>query len=185
MNTRSVVRALIVGSLGVGLLVLSGCTSEGDGPENDPSGPTQAATGTGSEAVPWKHIQVRAGQNSQPPLAGRSIALKLLADGSARPGRDYWFTVRIANTGDQPISLDPCPAYRVQYLLQVETGLLNCGEAPSEIPPGGHTDFEMRIHVLRLGKDIGGRYTLLWQLGGEGFEGKTVKTKVPLDPSND
>jgi hypothetical protein len=181
MNQGSPLRALVIAPLAVGVLGFSGCTSARD--THDSGGTTHAATQTGSEPVPWKSIQVTDGQPHQPPLAGAPITLTLLADGDARQGQSFKFAVRIANTGDQPVSLQPCPAYRVQYLPHIETGMLNCNEAPSAIPPHAYVDFKMRVHVLTLGRpDIGGHYTLLWQLGGEGYEGKTVKTNVRLDP---
>jgi len=169
MNQGSPLRALVIAPLAVGVLGFSGCTSARDTPVHSSGGRTHAATQSGSEPVPWKSIQVTPGQGLQPPLAGAPITLTLLADGAARQGQAFKFAVRIANTGDQPVAQQPCPAYRVQYLPHIETGMLNCNEAPSAIPPHAYVDFKMRVHVLTLGRpDIGGVCcTLLWQLGGE------------------
>jgi hypothetical protein len=176
-------RALVMVLLAVGLLASSACTSTGGTPNQGRGGTTRLSTPAGATAVPWKRIRVPAAQAHQAPLADEPIVLTLHADGVAKQGRILRFVVRIANTGDEPVPLEPCPAYRVQYLPHVETGLLNCGEAPSAITAHGHLDFEMRVRVPSLGRPaIGGAHTLLWQLGGEGFEGRTVQTDVRLDP---
>ncbi|QLQ10228.1 MAG: hypothetical protein HZY75_07340 [Nocardioidaceae bacterium] len=118
--------------------------------------------------------------NAEPPLAGQPISLQLIVDERARRGEPLKFIVRIANLGSEPVPLAPCPYYRVQYLPHVETGYLNCDQAPDAIPPQSHLDFAMQINVQRLQPGIGGTYDLLWQLGGEGAEGKTVRTPVEL-----
>jgi hypothetical protein len=38
------------------------------------------------------------------------------------------------------------------------------------------------VYVQLLRPGIGGTYTLLWQLGGEGTEGMTIRRKVELIP---
>lgn len=115
-----------------------------------------------------------------PPLAGRPLDLRLIVREQARPGEPLRFVVRITNLGAEPVPLTPCPYYRVQYLPHVESGYLNCAAAPDAIPAHGHLDFAMQIEVLRVKQDLGGRYDLLWQLGGEGAEGRTVTTPVEL-----
>jgi hypothetical protein len=184
VNQGGTLGALVIGPLALGLLVFSGCSSGRDPGSQDGGGMTGAATHTEWGAVPWKAIQVTTGHTHRPPLAGAPIALKLLAGaGAAKQGQVFKFAVRIANTGDQPVSLQPCAAYRVQYLPHVETGLLNCSAAPPAIPAHGHVDFEMQERVPNLGKPtVGGHYTLLWQLGGEGYEGKTVRATLRLEP---
>ncbi len=145
--------------------------------EQPPSGSTPtpipwAPLTPGPEPVPEGSVT--------PPLAGQPIALQLIAPEQARQGERLRFVVRIQNLGSEPVSLNPCPYYRVQYLPHVETGYLNCEEAPDSIPPRSHLDFKMEVSVLRLERNVGGTYRLLWQLGGEGAEGKTVTTPVEL-----
>jgi hypothetical protein len=136
-------------------------------------------------SVPWRRIEKGSWPYPEPPLAGSPITLRLLTDGPARQGRPYAFVIRIGNVGDEAVSLRPCPAYRAQYLPHVEVGYLNCEAAPDAIPPGGYLDFEMQIDVLDLdepNRPLRGAYELLWLLGGEGFEGKSVHESVRLVP---
>jgi hypothetical protein len=64
-------------------------------------------------------------------------------------------TVALTNPGTQPVSLDPCPVYRLVY---GESGTaveivneLNCPAAPDRIPAGGQLRFAAE---LELGNDI-------------------------------
>lgn len=162
--------AIVAGSIAVAAL------GPNNGGQLPPSGQTPsvipwASTSPGPDPVPPGSVA--------PPLAGEPIELQLIVDEPARVGEPLRFIVRIANLGSVPVSLDPCPYYRVQYLTTVETGYLNCGQSPEAIPADGHLDFAMQIGspAVKLG---GGTYDLLWQLGGEGAEGETVKTPVEL-----
>lgn len=163
--------AIVAGSFAVGTL---GPNNSGQLP---PSGQTPsvipwASTPPGPDPVPPGSVA--------PPLAGEPIELQLIVDDPARVGEPLRFIVRIANLGSVPVSLDPCPYYRVQYLTTVETGYLNCDQSPGAIPADGHLDFAMQIGSPAVKLGTGGTYDLLWQLGGEGAEGKTVTTPVEL-----
>ena len=167
------------------LVPASGCTSDSDQSHPKPTDATSMASGSETMAepapVPWKRIQAGRWSGNQPPLAGEPITLELMTAGPARQGHPYPFIVRIGNSGGEPVSLEPCPAFRMQYLPHVEVGSLNCEAAPDAISPGEHVDFQMQIDVLDLGLPrVTGFYVLLWQLGGEGFEGKTARKRVRL-----
>ncbi|MGW1886090.1 hypothetical protein [Streptomyces sp. NPDC001970] len=105
---------------------------------------------------------------------------KLLAK-AVTPGQRYHFTVRLANTGARPISLHPCPRYRVQMAKLVESGYLNCAGAPDAIPPGTHLDFAMQIGTLS--SPYGPAADLTWHLGSEGTEGAGATVRVPIKES--
>ncbi len=163
--------AIVAGSFAVATL---GPNNDGQSP---PSGQTPsvipwASTPPGPDPVPPGSVA--------PPLAGEPIELQLIVDEPARVGEPLRFIVRIANLGSVPVSLDPCPYYRVQYLTTVETGYLNCDQSPEAIPADGHLDFAMQIGSPAVKLGTGGTYDLLWQLGGEGAEGETVTTPVEL-----
>jgi hypothetical protein len=165
------VLAIVAGTLAMATL------AGDDGTQVPPSDQTPtlipwASSQPGPDPVPQGSVT--------PPLAGQPIDLQLIVHEQARRGKPLRFIVRIANLGSEPVSLKPCPYYRVQYLPHVETGYLNCAQSPDAIPPESHLDFAMQIDVLRLERDVGGTYDLLWQLGGEGAEGKTVTTPVEL-----
>lgn len=114
------------------------------------------------------------------PLAGEPIEVQLIVEQRARRGQRLSFIARIANTGAEPVSLDPCPYYRARYLQHVETGSLNCDRAPDSIPAHGHLDFEMQIAVPAALGSAAGDHELSWQLGGEGAEGETATAMVEL-----
>ena len=109
------------------------------------------------------------------------MAVTLLVNDPVRLGERYRFTVRLANMGGSLISLDPCPHYRVQMMKLVETGFLNCAAAPGAIPAHRHVDFAMEIATRSV--PYGPSADLLWQLGGEGTEGATATTWVPIAAS--
>lgn len=166
------VLAIVAGSAAI-----AGLARDGGG-QLPPSGQTPAV-------IPWASSSphpVPPGSIT-PPLAGEPIHLRLIVHEKARRGEPLKFIVRIANEGSEPVSLEPCPYYRVQYLPRVETGYLNCAQAPDAIPAKSHLDFAMQINVPPRGDapaDLGGTNDLLWQLGGEGAEGETVTTPVKL-----
>ncbi|MFA6299270.1 MAG: hypothetical protein WCS84_16915 [Nocardioides sp.] len=172
------VLAIVAASLAIAAL------APDDGGELPPSGQTPtvipwAALTPGPDPVPPGSVT--------PPLAGEPIDLQLIVDQKARAGEPLAFIVRIANEGSEPVSLDPCPYYRMQYLTTVETGYLNCDRAPDSIPAESHLDFEMQIGSPAVKPGTGGTYDLLWQFGGEGAEGaegETVTTPVELAPTS-
>lgn len=168
--------AIVAGSFGIAAL------GPNDGGELPPSGQTPsvipwASTPPGPDPVPPGSVT--------PPLAGEPIDLQLIVEEKARRGEPLKFIVRIANEGSEPVSLDPCPYYRMQYMTTVQTGYLNCDEAPDSIPAEGHLDFAMKIASPAVKPGTGGTYDLLWQLGGEGAEGETVTAPVELAQTSD
>jgi len=178
-------RCLSVVASALCLATAAGCSSTREESLPKPTDATSLASGSGSTTagptpVPWKRIPAR-WTGTQPPLAGELITLELIAAGRARQGQPYPFLVRIGNSGDEPVSLAPCPTFRMQYLPHVEVGSLNCEEAPAAISPGEHLDFQMQIDVIDLQlPKVTGSYVLLWQFGGEGFEGATARQRVQL-----
>jgi hypothetical protein len=145
---------------------------------SSPAGPDR------DHVVPWAQIPGPAPHTKDgalPPLDGKPITLSLITRGKAVQGERYKFVVRITNTSGTPVALEPCPYYRVQYLPYVETGYLNCAGAPAAIPANGHVDFGMEIAVPTIGKYLGGTYKLLWELGGEGTEGRSAQASLELE----
>jgi hypothetical protein len=139
------------------------------------------AANPGDSVVPWTSsspISRVAAPSLTTPMAGKPVAVTLLVNGPARHGERFRFTVRLVNTGSRDIPLDPCPHYRVQMIKVVEVGFLNCAAAPKAIPAGGHVDFAMEVEVNSPAPLDRGE--LLWQLGGEGTEGATAVTQVPV-----
>jgi len=140
-----------------------------------------------NDAVPWKANMPgpRPSPDLATPLDGKPIVVSLRLPAyrpqSSPDTARYEFVVRLSNTGDAPISLERCPFYRVQFVKDVETGYLNCDEAPDAIPAAGHVDFAMEApaHDAELLARGGGTgFGLLWQLGTEGAEGMTARGRA-------
>jgi hypothetical protein len=175
------VSVIIVALTGGAAIVLGGPGGRNDRPAVSNPSNEHPNTSVGVGIVPWVPLPVHHAV-AMPPLDGEPISLRLITSGPAQQGDRYPFVVQIENNGPTPVSLTPCPYYRVQYLKMVETGYLNCRAAPDEIGAGGHVDFQMEVYVQRIRHGIGGTYTLLWQLGGEGTEGMTIRREVALVP---
>jgi hypothetical protein len=100
---------------------------------------------------------------------------------STEQGTRFAFVVRLLNHGADAIPLTPCPVYRVQFNKVVEAGTLNCAAAPSSLPAHGHIDFDMQVWVQRRGIAIlPQEEELLWQLGGEGYEGRLARADIRM-----
>jgi hypothetical protein len=120
-------RSLSVVASALYLAAASGCSSVRDESLPKPTDATSLTSGSGSTTaeptpVQWKRIPAR-WTGTQPPLAGEPITLELIAAGQARQGQPYPFLLRIGNSGDEPVSLVPCPTFRMQYLPHVEVGV--------------------------------------------------------------
>ena len=83
-------------------------------------------------------------------------------------------TVALTNPGTEPVSLDPCPVYRLAYgeggTVADIVNELNCSAAPDRIPAGGQLRFAAE---LELGSDI-----------DPGFVGSVI-VKIYLDDTHD
>ena len=90
----------------------------------------------------------------------------------ATVGEDLRYVVEVRNPTEEDVALDPCP---VVFSSFGESGtadflrtLLNCEEAPPEIPAGGTVRFEMRIRVSRAVFLAGpGGNSLFWSMSSE------------------
>lgn len=74
--------------------------------------------------------------------------------------------VELRNTGDEALSLDPCPVHR-QSFGESGTGVfatneLNCPPAPEEIPAGGRLRFaaELELPAEEIPSGFGGTFTI-------------------------
>jgi hypothetical protein len=79
------------------------------------------------------------------PLEARILALpkELVLD------EPTFFVVELANTGAEPVDLEPCPAYSLGFgeegTADFFESYLNCDDAPSQIASGQSLRFEMRF----------------------------------------
>jgi hypothetical protein len=144
-------------------------------------GPAAVPSEPPAQPVPWRPIPAQ--PLSSVPLADDPVSVRLVMDDHphTKQGTRFAFVVRLLNRGGHAVPLTPCPAYRVQFNKVVEVGTLNCAEAPSRIPSHGHIDFDMQVWVQRRGWAILPQVEeLLWQLGGEGYEGQFARTDVRM-----
>lgn len=129
--------------------------------------------------VPWRALTPgpKPSADLRTPLAGEPVSVGLdLPEYRAGESR-YRFVVRLSNTGSEPVSLDPCPFYRVTFQREIETGYLNCEEAPGSIPARGYVDLEMTVPAWPI---LNGPYGLSWELGAEGAEGASARGSVAV-----
>lgn len=179
MRTRQI---LLVGAISA--LAMSACT-----PTPEATAPSSAVSGspTRESATPvhWSSSSVPSSgvQLSSALQRNGSIGVELIA-GEAVPSTQFEFVVRLKNHSQDPISLSPCPPYRVQFSTVVEVGMLNCSAGPNSIPPNGYVDFAMEVEAPAFLRGIDS-VPLLWQLGSEGDEGPTASMGVDivLDPA--
>lgn len=165
------VAAGTIAAVTVGALVL-----DSDGSRAQPVEPT-------SVVVPWKNLTPGPNDGTVKqdltinPLSGKPVAASLILppyqpDGSGR----YSFTVRLSNRGAEPLPLEPaCPFYRTAFETEVESGYLNCADAPSAIPVGGHVDFAMQVPAQARGV---GPYRVTWDLGAMTHEWAGARGEV-------
>ena len=104
------------------------------------------------------------------PLAAELVELPAAApfDGTLR------VVVELRNTGAEPVSLAPCPVYRLAYgesgtVVDISNEL-NCAASPDEIPAGGQVLFAAELGLP--GDEV-----------PRGFEG-TVMVDVYLDDAH-
>jgi hypothetical protein len=134
-----------------------------------------------SLVIPWRQTASVDVKDAEASSFGKdSVRLELVANNQASKGERYQFVVVVHNTTTHAISMHPCPTYRVQYLLIVETGHLNCQDAPAEIPGGSQLKLEAEVGVQDIPEVRGGSYPLLWQFGGEAHEGATAVAQIGL-----
>ncbi|MEU2109914.1 hypothetical protein [Streptomyces sp. NPDC019507] len=162
-------------------IALTGCITT-----DTSNGKTPRPPVTSPEPIPWSTTAPGKPIGTAPapavtPLEGQPLTVTLLIPKAVTPGKRYRFTVRLANTGARPISLHPCPSYRVQMAKLVESGYLNCAGAPDVIPPGTHLDFAMQIGTRS--SPYGPAADLTWHLGSEGTEGVGATVRVPINES--
>jgi hypothetical protein len=94
---------------------------------------------------------------------------------SAQLGTRFTFIVRLLNRCGRDVTLEPCPTYRAGLEKVVEVGTLNCRDAPRVKAAHGHIDFAMQVRVAAAPAVA---VPLVWQLGGEGYEGATATAAV-------
>lgn len=142
---RVIVAGLVVGILGTGCsddttdVVPFKATEEVDEP---PDIPTDS---------PIRHLRVRL----------ESVPEEIEA------GDDLAFVAVLENPTNEDISLEPCPAYHINYgesATVVSTQRrLNCGGG-DRVSAGGSLSFEMRISTDAQFIEPGGDYRLVWRL---------------------
>ncbi len=95
------------------------------------------------------------------------MAVKLEAPSRAQAGQVLGYAVTLQNEGQQPLALDPCPAYTVAVGNGDAVGgayeqlLLNCDAAPASIAVGASVRFELQLPVPA---DVQGKAVLRWDL---------------------
>lgn len=152
----------------------SGAASTATSPSTLAASPSSSPS---SATVPWAKLPSNAAALSGA-LTDGAVQARLITDGAAQPGRRFRFVVTLLNNSAAPISLTPCPSYRVQLQKVVEAGTLNCAAAPPSVPASGHLDFAMEVGVA---PDVPmSSAPLLWQLGGEADEGKAPTAQTNL-----
>jgi hypothetical protein len=80
------------------------------------------------------------------------LRVEIVVDGPAPTSGPLDYRVRLSNPTGEPISLDPCPAYRTGLYRKDSRGesysgsggRLNCDAAPDAVPAGGSVVFAMR-----------------------------------------
>ena len=112
----------------------------------------------------------------------------LHAPESVRAGDDLRFTVRLSNPTTTPISLAPCPFYRLVigdggYTTEYEA-LLDCARS-GPIPASGNVDFAMQIPVDQSQVNDGcpKQCGPTWQLWGPTVTYPAAAARVALVPN--
>jgi hypothetical protein len=165
---RSALTAISAAVLLAGAGMLAACD------EVAPSADVRTGRSSSAGPVPWRSSA--AGPLSAVPLGLQPVSVRVLTgNGPARHGTRFSFVVRLLNRGGRDVALEPCPAYRVGLQKVVEVGTLNCGDAPRVIAAHGHVDFAMQVRVAAAPAVA---VPLVWQLGGEGYEGVTATAAI-------
>jgi hypothetical protein len=139
-----------------------------------PSAEVRTGSSSSAQPVPWQSSE--AGPLSAVPLGLQPVSVRMLTGNRpARHGTRFTFIVRLLNRGGRDAALEPCPTYRVGLQKVVEVGTLNCRDAPRVIAAHGHIDFAMQVRVAAA---PAAAVPLMWQLGGEGYEGATATAVV-------
>lgn len=159
-------------------LALSGCTSS---PTDTSVAQPSAGGSPAVVSVSWDRIQVPSGgvRLAKDLQRGGALRVKLIVDGKAEPNSQFPFTVRLKNVSSDWVPLNPCPPYRTSLVKVLESGMLNCSDAPEGIAPNGAVDFSMEVEAARYLRGLDDAL-LVWQLGSERNEGPSAATGVPV-----
>lgn len=97
-------------------------------------------------------------------------------------GEGLRYVVLLRNTGVEPVSLTPCPAYYQAWgesgTAVSRTSYLNCDDAPGAVAPGAAVRFEMELPVGTQDVAAGFEGILVWYLGHPGGDprGELINT---------
>jgi hypothetical protein len=113
------------------------------------------------------------------PLAEAGVTAWLHAPAKVRSGDDLHYVVTLANPGDQPVPLTPCPVYTQEFGNGPQVLTLNCAEAPASLPAHGSVSFAMTIAAGQFGAKTG-LFELHWQIQEAGGPTAGISAKVKV-----